>query len=98
MIPTILQNTNAVDDCLMEATTTSTRKRKMKRVTFGQIMIIEFDRLIGDNPSTLTGVPVTLGKQEIGKTIYDLEQYESLHKRPRTRQELKLSPQIRFQM
>ena len=103
MIPTVLQNTAVSDSCLKEATTsnnndTNSRKRKCKRVTFGQVLIIEFNRTIGDNPTTITGVPIALGHQVVGSVVYDLDQYESLHKRPRSRMELKLCPQVRFQM
>ena len=70
----------------------------MKRVTFGEVTVVEFPIIIGDNPSTLTGVPVALGNKEVGRAVYDLDIYESSHKRPRTREELRLCPQIRFQM
>lgn len=75
----------------------TTNKNNDKRVSFGSIEVIEFEETIGDNPTTLTGVPISLGKQ-LRKREFVLETYESSRKRPRTMEELRLSPQVRFHL
>lgn len=66
-------------------------------VCFSQIEICEFPEELGDNPTTLTGVPIGLGKKLEHRVVYDVEWYESFRERRRTRDELRIPPNLRFQ-
>ena len=84
----------------------SNNKKKEKKITFGNVTIIEFPVVLGDNPTTVTGVPVQLGDKPFSSKEYDIQSYEDSKRvavvgqqqQQRSRKELILSPQERFKL
>jgi len=48
-------------------------------VKFGQIHFRDFPMIMGDNPSCLAGVPITLGWKHTHEYDYDLDEYEQAY-------------------
>ena len=49
-----------------------------RTVFFGNVQVLEFPIVIGDNPSVTEGCPLTIGWQMQRKTSYDVDSYEIL--------------------
>jgi hypothetical protein len=70
-----------------------------KAVCFGQVLILEIPITLGDNPTTIKGIPVALSTNKPQReSMYDLEWYEAFRTKRRTRQELKICPKRRLQL
>ncbi|GAX26142.1 hypothetical protein FisN_18Hh258 [Fistulifera solaris] len=48
-----------------------------RKVSFKQVHVKEFDRIIGDNPSCSFGVPISIGWTVENESEIDMEEYES---------------------
>lgn len=59
------------------ATETSESSSASQRVSFGPIHVREFERIVGDHPETLVGVPLSLGWGFFQKDAVSIEKYES---------------------
>ena len=71
-----------------------------RTVCFGNVEIIEFPRILGDNPAVSCGVPLSIDWKQNDRHTEDIDVYEYLHpskerKRPK---ELVLSVQDRVKM
>jgi len=51
-------------------------------VSFSQIQIREYPMIVGDNPSILTGVPVTIDWEHVEEMEFQLEDYEAARVQP----------------
>merc|ERR1711935_563250 len=70
----------------------------MGNVTFGDLTIIEYPIILGDNPAC-TGCPITIGWDPIGKHTRNLELYEYTRTQSRlSRRKLVIPVQKRSQM
>ena len=70
-----------------------------KAVCFGEILILEIPITLGDNPTTMKGIPVALStSQPQRETMYDIEWYEAFRTKRRTRQDLRICPKRRMQL
>jgi hypothetical protein len=70
-----------------------------KAVCFGQILILEVPITLGDNPTTIKGIPVALSSSKPQReSMYDIEWYEAFRTKRRTPQELRICPKRRMQL
>jgi len=69
-----------------------------RRVDFKDIEILEFNRILGDNPAVSSGAPIAIGDDLIHKMIVEVNDYESLRGERRPRKKLMLPVQTRAQM
>ncbi|CAJ1931178.1 unnamed protein product [Cylindrotheca closterium] len=72
------QNSTTTD---LSSTTPLSPPRKIV-VKFSQIQIREYPMIVGDNPSALTGVPVTIDWEHVDELEFQLEDYESGRPQP----------------
>eukprot|EP00980_Cylindrotheca_fusiformis_P017996 scaffold5745_cov79-Cylindrotheca_fusiformis.AAC.1 len=81
-------------------TTTNNNKKNKKnqqkgdhvatRVRFSQITIREYPIIIGDNPSVMMGVPITIDWEVLEELIVSVDEYEASKPTPRTMVELRI--------
>ena len=69
------------------------KEKKGRNLMWGVIVIYEFTSILGDNPATSEGSPLTLSWRHQGQDTLGIEYYESFReKRPRrTRRQLIMS-------
>jgi hypothetical protein len=51
---------------------------KRRGVCWGEIVILEFPNILGDNPGVSDGVPITIGWKHNSKNTVDIDYYEFL--------------------
>jgi hypothetical protein len=77
-IPTVKSESNLSDSGeITVATDSSESSYESQRVSFGAIHVREFERIVGDHPETLVGVPLSLGWAYHQKGAVSIETYES---------------------
>jgi hypothetical protein len=70
-----------------------------KSVCFGQVMILEIPVTLGDNPTTIKGIPVALSTNKPQReSMYDIAWYEAFRSKRRARHELRICPKRRMQL
>lgn len=72
----------------------STHSRN-SRVSFSQIQIREYPIIVGDNPSVLTGTPITIDWDHVEQMEFHVDEYESGRAEPRTMVELRMPASAR---
>jgi hypothetical protein len=75
--------------------TTSTIPRRS--VAFSHVELLEFKRVIGDNPSVRMGVPIALGPELERKSVVAIDFYEEFRSR-RSLRELTIKQEEREKM
>ena len=60
----------------------SSESTTAREITWNQIQVIEFPIILGDNPSCLQGVPITIGWQPQQIKYLDVDYYELYQKKP----------------
>lgn len=60
------------------------------KVSFSQIQIREYPIIVGDNPSIMTGVPITIDWEFVQELEFALEEYEASRPQHRTMVELRI--------
>lgn len=61
------------------------RQRHCRHVSFGQLEVLEFPSVLGDNPSVRVGAPITLSWWPIRKSIYQVDALPDRSRRDRPR-------------
>lgn len=70
-----------------------------KKVWFDQIQVREHAIILGDNPSTTEGIPITIDWDYQKETLLDVEYFELYRpERRRYKNKLRLAPQRRAQL
>jgi hypothetical protein len=72
--------------------------KKMTTVSFSNVRIREYPITIGDNPSTTTGIPITIEWTHVAEIDCSIDDYESQKLEPRTMVELRLPAKLRDEM
>jgi hypothetical protein len=69
-----------------------------KKVWFNQIIVLEFPIILGDNPTPIDGIPITIGWEPQKMSMMDIHSFELSRPAPRTRAQLRLSAVRRVEM
>jgi hypothetical protein len=70
--------------------TSSRNPGRRKVVSFGQIQVREYNRVLGDNPTVRVGPPMSLGWEFVQKRAVPVDVYEK-RKRSRTSSDLRMA-------
>jgi hypothetical protein len=73
----------------------TTRKTK---VVFDEVEILEFNRILGDNPGVSAGAPIALGDKLQNTITLNVDIYETTRGRRKSRKKLSLPVQERAQL
>lgn len=76
----------------------STDDDRLRKVAFGSVEIREYPIIVGDNPSTLTGVPICIDWEHVNEIVCSLDEYEEQKPESRTMVELRLPKIVRDDM
>jgi hypothetical protein len=85
---------NSVKSCLKKEVSVT----HPKKVLFDQITVLEFPIILGDNPTPINGIPITIGWKPQKMMMLDIHAFERYRPARRTKEELLLSPLRRVQM
>jgi len=89
------EDSTTQEDQSSQATTISTSARtstrtRTSRISFSQIQIREYPIIVGDNPSIMTGTPVTIDWEPVEEATFDFQDYEDTRAPPRSMVELRM--------
>jgi len=74
----------------INATPDATTRTRTIRISFSQIQIREYPIIVGDNPSIMTGTPVTIDWEPVEEATFDFQDYEDTRAPPRSMVELRM--------
>jgi hypothetical protein len=74
----------------LTAITSRTYPHVATKVSFSQIKIREYPIIVGDNPSIMTGVPITIDWKFVHEMNFSVDDYEAARPQPRTMLELRI--------
>jgi hypothetical protein len=74
----------------LAAITSRTDPHVATKVSFSQIKIREYPIIVGDNPSIITGVPITIDWEFVHEVDFSVDDYEAARPQPRTMLELRI--------
>jgi hypothetical protein len=97
MMDTITESTHQAQEEAEVETETEEVRPTGKKLRWKTVEIHEHPVIIGDNPSVLRGVPLTIDWTPTSCFVYDLDTYESL-KQPRELNQLIMGPVLREQL
>lgn len=69
--------------------------RASRSVVFDLVIIRQYERTVGDNPSCSSGCPISLGWQYLTAEVYPIDHYELTKPKRRTKKELYLPSGVR---
>lgn len=61
---------------------TPTTRTRTSRISFSHIQIREYPIIVGDNPSIMTGTPVTIDWEPVEEATFDFQDYEDTRAHP----------------
>lgn len=68
---------------------------KKDKVSFSKIYIREYPIIVGDNPSIMTGVPITIDWVHVSEINFEIDEYEELKPESRTMAQLRMPSSCR---
>ena len=71
---------------------------KERSVSFGDLIVIEFELGVGDNPSVSGGVPVALSRNQVGTYLMKVDEFEELRPDRRPKVSLKMDRETRMKV
>lgn len=74
------------------------QQTKERSVSFGELTIDEFELGLGDNPSVKGGAPVALSQKRVGTYQIEVEHFEGLRPKRRSKSEMLLDRDTRMWM
>jgi hypothetical protein len=74
------------------------QKDRVIKVAFTDIEFREYPIIVGDSPSTLVGIPITIGWEHVNKFEVTVDEYESIKPEARGMAELRVPSAVREDM
>lgn len=76
----------------------SAKLKSKPKVCFDEVEILEFNYVLGDNPGVSSGAPVALGDELQGSITLEIDYYETVRGKRRSRKKMMIPVHERAQM